>query len=618
MINENFKPVEHKFVETPYAEMLKHGMMQQANYDEAVGAMAEYDAKLGALKRVDEDTYQKVMSKYDQDFRDMYDQSGGDWGAMKNRVKQRLGAETANPYYNLNRAHVEAYDKLQEDNRQRAMHGQQQLTFSEMPLSLTDKNGKLINIKDIKSDIETKLEWDKAQEEAINFSLQEEESGWAESIKGLNKVNYKDIFLDRASGTSKEINETQVLNKIDGMYKLFMESNEGKQKFKALMNSKEFKMNNATPQDVEFKMKQDLLDMARLKIHKSTTINRSTISNPNYGRSGGGGSEEVVKFADLPSGLDDKQLNLPTNTFGRFLQYANEAQAEKSKIEKELVDLDKEINAYKRGPVQTVATRKALNKALDKKTKALENMDKIEKAIQFHRKSALESFPAVKKLSKMLGFNLNSKDPKSVNEFFKIPGVVNAFNDLTTDRKSYIGKRIPVNNKKFEEGIDGFIRGEKNAFVNDKGEPQTVTIDPKEKLSYEFVSGSNQIRVKSSGPTNGYIINRTKLPTAVTKELKAMDRLMLMIHDPAIREQIEIGGNRFRPIDGVDIIQKIQLTSDGSQINPLEVYFAGEDGGVYSASTLYSSGFTTLETAGGITHGAKDVDMGQFYPNYPK
>jgi hypothetical protein len=614
MINENFKPVEHKFVETPYAEMLKHGMMQQANYDEAVGAMAEYDAKLGALKRVDEDTYQKVMSKYDQDFRDMYNQYGGDWGAMKNRVKQRLGAETANPYYNLNRAHVEEYEKMQDLNRQLRANGKSPLTFSKVPLSLI-KDGKLIKAEDIKYNIEGKLGWDEKEREIANFALQEEHNSGETSLAGLTdedvvKLGNK-LYLETVKTTTSGIGEKQVLNKINNMFANLMDTKEGKQKYRALMNSEEFGINGATPHLVEAKMKEDLLKTAYLKIHQSYDVDRQTIGNAAYGKSGGG-SEKKPKAFITNTGIDEKAVKHVPNTFERAIEKANEYKNSASEWEKKLKEFDeKSAKLNEKSNTVTGKTGLTNQSGISKKRKTereniIKNIESAKKAQNFWSNSAVKNHEAAVQFARLMGYKIDKNDPRSVQSFLKVPGVSEAFDASIRNRSAYLQKRVPIVNPSFTNVMNQFLSTQSEQVIID-GKPQKLVTKPGSKTSYEYLTGTNELVIAytdKNGETQRAPVVKTSLPDAVRLQIEDLKKINNDVNEYAAGVPFTAGGLTIKKIYGSQYIKNsgTNVLPNGEKVNPLDPIFMDSKGDIYTPNDLREGLVNGIEAVGSVNH----------------
>jgi len=608
MINENFKPVAHTFVETPYAEMLKHGMIQQGNYDEAVGAMAEYDAKLGALKRIDESTYQNVVSKYDQDFRDMYDRYGGDWGAMKNKVKQRLGAESANPFYNLNRAHVEEYDKMQEFNKQLAANGMSALTYSRLPMSLK-KDGKYIDIKDIKYDKEKMLDWGKTEREISDFALQEERNSGETSLSNLTDADVtrlgNKLYLETVKTTTTGIGEIQVLKKIDQMFTNLMDTEVGKQKYRALMKSEEFGINGATPHLVEAKMKEDLLKTAYLKIHQSYDVDRQTVGNAAYGKSGGGREKKPKAFI-TNTGIDAKAVKHEPNTFERAIGKANEYKNNASVWEKKLKEFDEKM-AARFDVSQTRTARSNIKKQWDSgRTKFLKEIEKAESAQNFWDNSAVKNHEAAVQFAGLMGYKIDKNDPNSVRSFLKVPGVSEAFDASIRNRSTYLQKRIPIVNPNFTNVMNQFLSTQSEQVIID-GKPQKLVTKPGSKTSYEYLTGTNELVISytdKNGETQRAPVVKTSIPDAVRLQIEDLKKINNDVNEYAAGVPFTAGGLTIKKIYGSQYIKNsgTNVLPNGEKVNPLDPIFMDSKGDIYTPNDLREGLVNGIEAVGSVNH----------------
>ena len=638
MINEYNKPAAWKYVETPYAEMLKHGMVQQANYDEAVGAMAEYDAKLGALKRIDEDTYQRVVSKYDQDFRDMYDQYGGDWGAMKNKVKQRLGAETANPYYNLNRAHVEEYEKMQDLNRQLRANGQSPLTFSKVPLSLT-KDGKLIKAEDIKYNIEGMLDWGKAEREISDFALQEEHNSGETSLAGLTdedvvKLGNK-LYLETVKTTTSGIREKQVLNKINNMFANLMDTKEGKQKYRALMNSEEFGINGATSHLVEAKMKEDLLKTAYLKIHQSYDVDRQTIGNAAYGRSGGSNTStnDVTGGGYRPNrdavSLKEDSFDLSLKKLGETFNKAKSiTQRYKDFLKTGMVTSESTAHG---SPSIYSATSEQGKKELAKLKSEYNN---YKKEIVTIANEALKEGSTVAKYYEYLGLKVPSyfKTSEDVEFFYHDPIAqsLTSFGAMLNDAS--VSKESVVQNQDFIENMNRNLQSYNGSVktLSETGKEEgelKLDFNANAKTTYVFNVAKGQFEgyysVPNTKKTVRFEVPKDAINIGPAKNMKIVKDITEKVSSSKAGESVDVYNMRLTTYDVTDALEmqgntsnvnvakkaKSIKTSGGSIVPIGQKVLISEDGTIYSTEEAINYLFseTKKETSANEKSSPEDI-----------
>ena len=637
MINENFKPAEWKYVETPYAEMLKHGMAQQANYDEAINAMAEYDAKLGALKRIDEDTYQSVVSKYDQDFRDMYDQYGGDWGAMKNKVKQRLGAETVNPYYNLNRAHVEKYEKEQALKEQIKANGGSTLTFDEVPLSLVGQNGRLINVKDITSNIEKMQDYNEAITRDWKNVLNPESHGYETGLDQLNEGNLAKLgnkaYLQFVKTVTSGISSGQIDKKEAAVLGSYLNSEVGMQHVRALTKSKELGGGGRSEEEairiIADQVNRTGHSMEYMSTDQSTQVQANSFYNP---KNNPGGGKKADSLNDLATHIGEDINTMPMNESERALDAANRFTKDKSNWEKKLKETEEKIkqlnDELQDNTAKGFAARdakqeidKTFSKLNKEKQEYIKQIKANENAIIYHRTQALKTNSRISDFAKAIGYKINVNDVNSVNKFWNDPIVINTYNRYMNDRSSYLNTEVVIANPQFTDvTTKHLLTSPTRALVDKDGKLIDFDIKPGTSPIYEFINGSNKIKITyaptgEKTPVTRYVV-KSKLPQAVSNRMKELDGLTNAMNSSQDGIKIKLGPNEYTSLTGIkyQILTGSNKAPDGAPVNPMGTYFVDQNNNYWTANTLRGVGFNDIEFSGSQTHKSESGNVNNQLP----
>ena len=632
MINEYNKPAAWKYVETPYAEMLKHGMVQQANYDEAVASIADYDAKLGALKRIDEDTYQKVVSKYDQDFRNMYDQYGGDWGAMKNKVKQRLSAETANPYYNLNRAHVEEYEKEQALKKQIKANNGSTLTFDEVPLSLIGKNGRLISVKDITSNIERMHDYNEAITRDWKNVLNPESHGYETGLDQLKEGNLAKLknkaYLQFVKTVTSGISSGQINKKEAAVLGSYLNSEVGMQHVRALTKSKELGGGGRSEEEAIRIIADQVSKTGHSMEYTNYDIDTKVQTNALWNGGGGGsGNKKVDSFSNLPTHIGNEVNTVKPNQSENELNVANIYSEARTKQIEKLNDIDRKLalrlmqfNDYSPSGPRAKGTLALVQKDIENYRKQKEyytkQIEKTNQAITYHRTEALKTNTRITDFAKFMGININVNDPKSVNAFWNNPVAANAYNNYIKQRSHYLNTEVLINNKDFVSSMTDLLLSDTESAIEDKdGKLIDFDIKPNTEPIIEYVNGSNRLKIKykkedGNGSQIGYI-SKSKLPIAIANRMDEMNAISESMNSSKDGIKFKLGPDQYMSITGTKYAQATgsNIDPEGKPLNPMGTYFVDGKGQYWTANSLRGVGFNDIEFTGSTGHkyGRNDI-----------